>query len=106
MHLAPIFFRGVTVGGIMNSKKAFGFALVVASLGGALAGFGGGCSDTTNNTGPTPTTTNTGAGLCLGTCDKPCAADQDCNTSSGELCCDFGNGGKICQNAKVCPRFC
>src|SRR5262249_36634740 len=26
--------------------------------------------------------------------------------SKGQLCCDYGSGGKICQDAKSCPRFC
>src|SRR5438309_963929 len=71
--------------------------------GGAGTGGGAGAGGTAGGGGPPP---GTGPGLCTATCDKYCGTDQDCNTSSGELCCDFGDKGKICQNAKACPKFC
>src|SRR5579872_7139581 len=46
------------------------------------------------------------SGVCASSCDKACTADQDCNTGVGELCCDFGSRGKICQSAKSCPKLC
>jgi hypothetical protein len=45
-------------------------------------------------------------GVCASSCDNACATDQDCNTGVGELCCDFGERGKICQSAKACPKLC
>src|SRR5207237_358368 len=77
------------------------------ALGAILSVIGAGCSSSSSGgTGTVPTTTSTGQGTCAATCDKPCGSDQDCNTSQGELCCDFGETGKICQNAKSCPKFC
>jgi hypothetical protein len=45
-------------------------------------------------------------GFCADTCPKPCGQDNDCMTSSGELCCDFGSDGKACVAARDCPRKC
>jgi len=47
-----------------------------------------------------------GPGVCEPTCDKACLQDNDCDTSSGQLCCDYGSNGKVCKDAKSCPRFC
>jgi hypothetical protein len=45
-------------------------------------------------------------GFCADSCPKPCDQDNDCMTSKGELCCDFGGDGKACTAAKECPRQC
>jgi hypothetical protein len=47
-----------------------------------------------------------GPGVCASACAKSCAADQDCDTTSGELCCNYGNGNAACAQAKSCPKFC
>jgi len=47
-----------------------------------------------------------GDGTCQPTCAKACATDNDCETSQGELCCDYGEPGKICTAAVQCPRHC
>ena len=49
---------------------------------------------------------SSGGGTCQATCAKSCSADGDCDTSQGELCCNFGSAGKACEPAKACPRFC
>jgi hypothetical protein len=46
-------------------------------------------------------------GVCADACPRVCAADRDCDTSHGQLCCDFGGaGGHACVDAASCPRFC
>ena len=45
-------------------------------------------------------------GVCMDACPKGCAIDDDCDLSSGELCCDYGEHGKACAPAAGCPRFC
>jgi hypothetical protein len=47
-----------------------------------------------------------GEGLCEATCAKTCGSDSDCNTSQGELCCDYGQAGKACSPAAQCPIAC
>src|SRR5262252_4993457 len=51
-------------------------------------------------------TSLTSAGICADTCPKVCGVDNDCDVTRGELCCDHGSLGKICQSAASCPRFC
>lgn len=83
----------------MNYRK-FGYGVLV--LGIALAWFGG-CS-TTNGTNSNNGPGNpSGSGICEETCPKACSSDQDCQTSTGELCCPSGN---VCVNAKGCPTVC
>ena len=48
----------------------------------------------------------TETGYCRDTCEKSCSADDDCDMSRGELCCDLGAPGKVCLAATLCPRFC
>jgi hypothetical protein len=81
----------------MITKKAFAVAFAITAIGIVVA-----CSSDNKNNN----TAFAGQGLCMSTCAKPCSGDQECNTNLGELCCDYGNGGKICQNAKACPKFC
>jgi hypothetical protein len=52
------------------------------------------------------TTVTNGLGVCADTCPKICNVDNDCDVTHGELCCDHGGLGKICQSAASCPRFC
>jgi uncharacterized membrane protein YgcG len=52
------------------------------------------------------TTVTSDLGVCADTCPKICNVDNDCDVTRGELCCDHGNLGKICQSAASCPRFC
>jgi hypothetical protein len=47
-----------------------------------------------------------GTGICQDTCAKTCSADSDCDTSTGELCCDYGTAGKACSQAAQCPIMC
>ena len=56
----------------------------------------GGCSSSSN--GGINSSVG-GPGVCESTCPKPCVADSDCQTSNGELCCDYGAAGKVCQSA-------
>ena len=75
---------------------AFGVALgmlVVVSLS---------CSNKNNTIGTLPP----GTGLCESTCAKTCGSDSDCETSQGELCCDYGAAGKACSQASACPIMC
>src|SRR4051794_14490297 len=94
----------------MSERKVAGaivlgvFLVLGACSGGSNNGGGAGTGGGSAGTGGPPP--GTGPGLCTAACDKFCSTDQDCNTSSGELCCDFGEKGKICQNAKFCPKFC
>lgn len=56
---------------------------------------------------PTGGPSATGKGVCAESCPKSCAADEECDISDGELCCDFGSAfGKACVPARRCPRFC
>jgi hypothetical protein len=84
------------------AAPALCIALIVA------AALGGGCSSNSNGSGSSGSGSGgaSGPGICLSSCDKPCGADSDCDTSNGELCCDYGSAGKVCQNAKSCPKFC
>jgi hypothetical protein len=50
--------------------------------------------------------TTSDLGICADTCPKECNQDNDCDVTRGELCCDHGGLGKICQSAASCPRFC
>lgn len=80
--------------------------VVLLSIAGAL---GGGCSSTNGGGGSSGSGSggsSSGPGICLSACDKPCGSDSDCDTSNGELCCDYGSAGKVCQSAKSCPKFC
>jgi hypothetical protein len=47
-----------------------------------------------------------GQGFCADTCPKDCTADNDCDVTRGELCCDHPGVGRACQSAASCPRFC
>ncbi len=60
------------------------------------------CSNKNNTIGVLPA----GEGLCEATCAKTCGSDSDCNTSQGELCCDYGQAGKACSPAAQCPISC
>ncbi|HEY4393737.1 MAG TPA: hypothetical protein VGP64_06725, partial [Polyangia bacterium] len=60
-----------------------------------------GCSNK-NQVGRLPA----GTGLCEPTCAKNCSSDSDCETSQGELCCDYGAAGKSCSQASACPIAC
>lgn len=53
-------------------------------------------------------TSGNGEGVCQASCPKACSVDNDCDTSNGQLCCDYtpANEGKWCQAASTCPRFC
>jgi len=78
------------------SSRAFVWAVVLA------AGVGAGCSKSDKGKGPT-----TGAlGVCADSCPRECAQDNDCDVTRGELCCDHGASGKVCQSAASCPRLC
>jgi hypothetical protein len=89
----------------MNVWKAC--CVLVFGLGAAVAWMGG-CSGSSG--GGTPVGADggpiSGAGICQDTCPKDCAVDQDCQTSQGQLCCNYPSGGNICQDAKSCPKFC
>ncbi len=45
-------------------------------------------------------------GVCDDKCIRSCESDSECNIGQGELCCDYGNDGKACADAKDCPRQC
>src|SRR5215467_14861124 len=79
----------------MRSVGAFG--LIV----GVLSFLSFGCSSK-NQVGRLPA----GTGLCEATCAKSCGSDSDCETSQGELCCDYGQAGKACSQASACPITC
>lgn len=75
----------------------------------ALTWFGGCGPGGTGTTGSSSSSTGSGsngAGVCSATCDNSCTKDQDCNMSAGELCCDYGAAGKVCQAAATCPHAC
>src|SRR5690242_14679581 len=77
-----------------------GMGLVVAAAVWA-AWFGVGCKGKSNTA-----VVSGGLGFCADTCPKTCGVDNDCDVTRGELCCDHGELGKICQSAASCPRFC
>src|SRR5260370_33164243 len=87
----------------MNYRR-IGYAVLV--LGIALAWFGGCSTSNSSSSGPPGPAGLNGKGICEDTCAKPCAADGDCETSTGEKCCDYGQSGKVCHSAKSCPTFC
>lgn len=87
----------------MSLRKTWYAALVLIVV--ASAWFGG-CSSSSSNGGSGTSSGGNGPGVCQATCNKACGQDSDCDTSSGELCCDYGANGKVCQNAKTCPKFC
>lgn len=45
-------------------------------------------------------------GVCRKSCPKTCHDDSDCDSSKGQMCCNYGSYGKACVDAKLCPRFC
>lgn len=45
-------------------------------------------------------------GVCADKCIQPCDVDSECDVANGQLCCDYGNDGKACSDAKDCPRQC
>jgi hypothetical protein len=47
-----------------------------------------------------------GSGYCEATCLKDCNVDNDCDVTTGELCCDVPSVGKACLAAAQCPRSC
>jgi hypothetical protein len=94
----------------MTSSKSVVTVLVV----GAIALFAG-CSGsiaanadagTGGNADSGVATVQSGSGICLPSCDRSCNVDNDCDVNDGELCCDYGSGGKVCQAATACPMFC
>jgi hypothetical protein len=79
----------------MKLVGAFGLAV------GLFAFVLSGCSNK-NTPGRLPP----GTGICEATCAKTCSSDSDCETSMGELCCDYGSAGKSCTQASQCPITC
>lgn len=87
---------------------------VVSAL--AVWGVVASCTETTTIVKGSPPTGKSDAGsdadapstkgVCADTCPKVCKSDDDCPTSDGELCCDFGEEGKVCKSAAQCPRQC
>jgi hypothetical protein len=71
-----------------------------------LACVAGGCNTSDSNNNNNNNTGPTGPGMCQASCPKSCVLDHDCETNQGQLCCDYGAGAKVCQNAQGCPRFC
>jgi len=63
-------------------------------------------SSSCSNKKTPPGTLPDGTGLCEPTCAKTCGSDSDCETSQGELCCDYGAAGKSCSPASACPIMC
>jgi hypothetical protein len=45
-------------------------------------------------------------GICQDSCLKDCRADDDCDVSTGELCCEIPSVGSACMPASQCPRAC
>jgi hypothetical protein len=89
----------------MSFSKAWLAAPALCVVLVVAAALGGGCSSNSNGNGSSSGGVS-GPGICLSACDKPCGSDSDCDTSNGELCCDYGSAGKVCQSAKSCPKFC
>src|SRR5579859_118050 len=87
----------------MNGRTARGRGAVVLLVVCFALAWIGGCSGAS---GPPQGVTTTGQAVCAAACAKPCSQDSDCQTSSGELCCDYGSAGKVCQSAASCPQFC
>jgi hypothetical protein len=91
----------------MNIRKVW---LGLFVLGAVLALFGGCSSGGTGNSdggsGSGSSIGSPGSGICEDSCPKACGQDGDCDTSTGQLCCDYGAGAKFCQGAKSCPKFC
>ena len=77
--------------GAKGGASGTGGSAGVSGSGGAGGGSGG---------------ASAGTGLCESTCAKTCASDLDCETSQGELCCDYGQAGKSCSQAAACPIMC
>src|SRR5580765_5073331 len=77
-----------------------GFARVIVCLGIRAAVGADGCKS--NGTQGV----QSGLGICADTCPRSCNVDNDCDVTRGDLCCDHGSQGKICQSASSCPRFC
>jgi len=94
----------------MSFSKAWLAAPALCVVLVVAAALGGGCSSNSNGGGNGSSGSGSGGasgpGICLSSCDKPCGGDGDCDTSNGELCCDYGSAGKVCQDAKSCPKFC
>jgi len=92
----------------MSFSKAWLAAPALCVLLVLIGSLGGGCSSNSNGGGSSGSGSGgaSGPGICLSACDKPCGSDNDCDTSNGELCCDYGSAGKVCQAAKSCPKFC
>src|SRR5579859_4403686 len=89
--------------------STFSKGVALAFAVGVAVAWSGGCSGSNNNgnaAGPVGPGGADGTGICLSSCDKSCNVDNDCNTNMGELCCDYGSGGKVCQSAASCPIFC
>ncbi len=45
-------------------------------------------------------------GFCADSCPKDCHSDNDCDTTKGDLCCEYPGVGATCQSAMTCPRIC
>src|SRR5882672_12237762 len=89
----------------MNVRKVwlglFLIGVALALFGGCSSGGSGNSSSDGGVLGAPP-----GSGICADSCPKACGQDGDCDTSLGQLCCDYGAGAKFCQGAKSCPKFC
>ena len=93
----------------MAFTRSFGRGALVALVAGVAFAMFGGCSSTGGtggDAGTVGTGENIGPGICQTACDKSCNVDNDCNTQNGELCCNYGAAGKVCQSAASCPIFC
>jgi hypothetical protein len=92
----------------MNFRKAWPVVVVAGLI--LVATTWSGCSGSNSSNGNGSSGSGSGGtngpGICEPTCNKACGVDNDCDTSNGELCCDYGTNGKVCQDAKSCPRFC
>ncbi len=79
------------------------FALLLAA---ALVVSGSGVSGCSGGSPSTTSSNELVAGVCADTCLKACSVDGDCDSSTGEVCCDYGDDGNACVPAIECPRFC
>jgi hypothetical protein len=67
---------------------------------------GGGASGCSSGEPSSSSTSESFTGICADTCLKSCAGDGDCDSSVGEVCCDYGEDGNACVPATDCPRYC
>src|SRR5579863_821826 len=98
------------VGGCSGNSMSTGSA--IAGLPDGSAGRGDGSVGSDASVAPdvaeagSDSAPDAGTGLCLPSCETNCSSDTDCNTAAGQVCCDYGSGGKVCQAAASCPRIC